>query len=219
MVFGGFCMALFALLLAVVVCLAGYRLFIAMLPMWGFFFGFFLGAWGFQALFGVGLLSSVTSWVIGLLVGTLFAAISYLWFIVAVAFNAGSLGFFVGFGLLNLIGWPFGIVPWIVGVVLAVIFAFVTLQYKIYKYMIIATTSILGAAGAIGALMLGPVAIPITRFMENPVQAIFADSPLWTIVFIAMAVAGIVVQLRSTKDLEFDPNANYWDSSASYPVS
>ena len=216
MLFGGFCMALFALLLAVTVCLAGYRVFVALLPIWGFFFGFFLGAWGFQALFGVGLLSSVTSWVIGLAVGVLFAAISYLWFIVAVAINAGSLGFFVGYGLLGLLGLPFGIIAWIVGIVLAVIFAFVTIQYKIYKYVIIATTSILGAVGAIGTLVLGPVAIPITRFFENPVQVILANSPLWFILFIALAVVGIVVQLRTTKGYEFDPNQSYWDSDSSY---
>ncbi|MBV9323828.1 MAG: hypothetical protein JO352_08595, partial [Chloroflexi bacterium] len=39
----------------------GYRFFIFLLPIWGFFFGFGLGAQAVQALFGDAFLSTVTS--------------------------------------------------------------------------------------------------------------------------------------------------------------
>jgi hypothetical protein len=54
--FALFCGTMIALLVALVVCFGGYRLFLFLLPIWGFFFGFALGAQTLQALFGQGFL-------------------------------------------------------------------------------------------------------------------------------------------------------------------
>ena len=65
------CASLIALLFGLAVCFAGYRFFLALLPIWGFFFGFALGAQALQALFGIGILATTGLGGAGLIVGTL----------------------------------------------------------------------------------------------------------------------------------------------------
>ena len=65
-------LALFAVLLGVAFCFAGYRFFLVMLPIWGFFAGFWLGAQTTVLLFGDGFLATTTGWVVGFVAGIIF---------------------------------------------------------------------------------------------------------------------------------------------------
>ena len=84
MAFEILCMATIALLFGLAVVFSGYRLFLFLLPIWGFFTGFVLGAQTIDFLFDAGLFATVTGWVVGFFVGLLFAALSYLFYAVAV---------------------------------------------------------------------------------------------------------------------------------------
>jgi len=68
MAFELFCTVLIALLFGLLLCFSGYRLFIVLLPIWGFFAGFALGANSLQLIFNGSLLGDVTSWVVGFVV-------------------------------------------------------------------------------------------------------------------------------------------------------
>ena len=72
------CAGLIGILFGLAVCFVGYRLFLVLLPIWGFVFGLVLGAQTIQALFGEAFLATVTSWVVGFIVGGIFAVLSYL---------------------------------------------------------------------------------------------------------------------------------------------
>jgi len=109
------CATLIALLMGLAICFGGYRLFLFLLPIWGFFFGFALGAETMQALFGVGFLATVTSWVVGFIVAAIFALLSYLFYAVGVALVAGSLGYALGAGFMNLINLDWNWLVWLVG--------------------------------------------------------------------------------------------------------
>ena len=98
------CMSIIALLIGVAVCFNGYRWFLVLLPILGFFWGFGLGAQTLQALFGIGFLSTVSSWIVGLIVGLVFTVLSYFFYIVGVAIMAGSFGYSLGVGLMGLFG-------------------------------------------------------------------------------------------------------------------
>src|SRR5512139_3271384 len=99
------CAGLIGLLFGTALAFAGYRLFIFLLPIWGFFFGLGLGAQAVQAVLpGTGFMADVTSWVVGFVVGLLFAGLSYLFYAFAVAMIGGSLGYAVAVGLLTWIG-------------------------------------------------------------------------------------------------------------------
>ena len=73
-----------ALFFGSVLLFGGYRFFMFLLPIFGFFFGFGLGAQTVQALFGGGFLSTVTSWIVGFGMALIFALLSYMFYFVAV---------------------------------------------------------------------------------------------------------------------------------------
>ncbi len=203
-----FCATMIALLMGLVICFGGYRLFLVLLPIWGFFFGFALGAQTIQALFGIQFLATVTSWVVGFVVGATFALLSYLFYVVGVAVLAGSLGYALGAGFMHLIGLDFGLLVWLVGIALGVVVVGVTIYFNIQKYVVIATTAIGGAGFIVGTLMFGMIGMTLAKFFENPIRLALQDSPLWTIFFLVLAVAGIVVQIMTTRAWEMEPYEN-----------
>ena len=194
-----FCATMLALLFGLVVCFGGYRLFLSLLPIWGFFFGFALGATWLQALFGVGFLATVTSWIVGFLVGALFAVLSYMFYAFAVAMIAGSLGYALGAGFMNLIGLDWNWLVWLVGIVAGIAAVVVTFWFNIQKYVIVAATAIGGAGMIVITLMFGYIGMTLAKFFENPVRLALQDSPLWAIFFVLLAAAGIVVQIVTTR--------------------
>ena len=202
------CATLIALFLGLVVTFAGYRLFLTLLPIWGFFFGFALGAQSLQLLFGVGFLATVTSWVVGFFVGAIFAVLSYLFFAFAVAVMAGSLGYALGAGFMGLIGVDWNWLVWLVGIVVAVIVIIATFWFSLQKYAIIVATAVGGAGTIVGTLMFGYIGMTLAKFVENPIRFALNDSPLWTIVFLVLVVLGIAAQIYSTRSFEIEAYEN-----------
>ena len=94
MVFELLCITTIALLFATALIFGGYRFFLFLLPIWGFFGGFVLGSSAIEALFNTGLFATVTGWVVGFVVGAIFALTSYFFYAAAdVTFcGSGNLG-------------------------------------------------------------------------------------------------------------------------------
>src|SRR6476646_126429 len=111
--------SLLIILLGLGLCFGGYRFFTILLPIWGFFAGFQFGATIFTNLFGQGFLSTVISWVIGLLVGIFAAVLAYLFYAGAVVLLAALVGYELGVGIITWIGFKPGFVPFLVGLVFA----------------------------------------------------------------------------------------------------
>ena len=201
--FAVMCGGLIALLFGLAVCFAGYRLFLILLPIWGFFFGFGLGAQSIQALFGEAFLATITSWVVGFIVAAVFAVLAYLFYIFAVALISFSLGYTATVGVLTAIGLPLmgGFIAWIIAVVVGVILALVVLRFNIQKIVIELATAFLGAAAIAGvfvALFGGPAA----QIMQNPVKFVLNSSPFWLIVFLVVGIAGFVLQYMHNRSFE-----------------
>jgi hypothetical protein len=191
------CAGLIALLFGTALTFWGYRLFLILLPIWGFFFGLWLGAQSIQVLFNTGFLATVTSWAVGFIVGLVFAVLSYLFYLIAVAIIAGSLGYYVGVGLLLAIGLPMNWLVWLIGIVVAIVLAFVTLRYNLQKWVIIIATSLMGAAIAFGSFFV--MFNPWTLLVENPIRAFLGSSPLVLILALVMAIVGIIVQYQTNR--------------------
>lgn len=191
------CAGLIGLLFGTALAFAGYRLFIFLLPLWGFFFGLSLGAQTIQAIFGDAFLATITSWVVGFIVALIFAVLSYAFYLFAVAIVGGSLGYALAVGLLTAIGLEFGLIVWLVGIVAGVALAIVTLVFNIQKWVVIAATSILGSATVFGTILV--MFNPASTVLENPVRTMISSSPLMTILFLVVAGLGIYFQFMSTR--------------------
>ena len=205
------CAGLIAFLFGLLLCFAGYKLFLVLLPIWGFVFGLWLGAQTMQALFGVGAFATVTSWVVGFVVGAIFAVLSYLFYLAAVAIIAGSLGYYVAVGILLALGLNMNFLVWLIGIVAAIALAVVTLRFNIQKWVIIIATSLVGAAVVFGGFFV--LYNPLTNLMDNPIRAFLSSNPLLMILALVMAVFGIVVQFRNTRSFTLE-SYNNWEETA-----
>jgi hypothetical protein len=198
-------MTVIALFVGMAICFSGYRWFLILLPILGFFFGFGIGAQTVTAIFGGGFLSTVTSWVVGFFVALIFAVLSYLFYFIGVALVGGYLGYSLGVGLLGLIGIDFGLLAWLVGMVLGVIFAIGTIVLNIQKYVIIAFTSLAGAGVIVGSFLFVFGVIQPVDIALNAVGKAIKDSPFWLIIFLVIAILGIAAQLYSNRSYELSP--------------
>ena len=214
--FAVMCGGMIALLFGLVLAFAGYRLFLILLPIWGFFFGFALGAQSIQALFGEAFLATVTSWAVGFIVAVVFAVLAYLFYIGAVAIVSFSLGYSAAIGLLTALGLPLlgGFIAWLIAVVVGVALAFVVLRFNIQKLVIEFATAFLGAGAIVGVFVLlfgGPAA----QVLENPVKFVLNNSPFWLIVFLVLGIAGFVLQYLHNRSWEVQTYNRMSDTTAS----
>jgi hypothetical protein len=196
------CAGFIGIMFGLALCFAGYRLFLVLLPIWGFFFGLALGAQTIQAIFGQAFLATITSWVVGFIVGGIFAVLAYLFYMFAVAIIAGSLGYAAAVGILLAIGLPMGFLVWLIGIIAGVLLAIVTLRFNIAKWVIIIATGVLGAGVIVGTILL--MFVPAAQVMENPVKALLSASPLTAILFIVVAVLGVVAQIKQNQNFNID---------------
>jgi len=194
------CAGMIGLVFGTFLTFLGYRFFLFLLPLWGFFFGLTLGAQSVQVLFGQEFLATITSWVVGFIVGACFALLSYAFYLFAVAIIGGSLGYSLAVGLLTWIGLEFGFIVWIVGIIVAVLAAFVTIRYNLQKWVVIVATSVLGTATIFGTILA--MFNPAATLLRNPVRVLLQTSPFLMILFLGIAAFGIVVQARTNKEFE-----------------
>jgi predicted flap endonuclease-1-like 5' DNA nuclease len=193
------CAAFIASLFGLALTFTGYKLFRFLLPIWGFFFGLLLGAQTIQVLFNEGFLTTVTSWLVGLIVGVIFAVLAFPFYLFAVAIIASSLGYFAAMGLLLWLGMKWGVLVWIIGIVAAIAVAAVTLIFNLQKWVIIIATAILGAGLIVGVFTA--LFKPMSVLLENPVRVMLQTSPWLLIVFLLLVIFGIIVQARTTRSV------------------
>ena len=201
--FAVMCGGMIALLFGLALAFAGYRLFLLLLPIWGFFFGFGFGAQVIQAIFpNDALLSTVTSWVVGFIVAAVFAVLAYLFYIFAVAIVSYSLGYAAAVGLLSLLGLQFGFIVWVIGLVAGIALAFVVLRFNIQKLVLEIATAFLGAGVIVGVFLALFGGLPTSQLIQNPVAVALKNSPLWMIVFIVVGAMGLIAQIQNNRSFE-----------------
>ena len=205
-----------ALFFGSVLLFGGYRFFMFLIPIFGFFFGFGLGAQTVQALFGDGFLATITGWIVGFGVAVIFALLSYLFYFAAVGLIGGALGYALGVGVLEAIGLNFGFLVWMVGIVAGIVVAAAVLIFNVQKLLVILATAILGAGVIVGTFLVlfgGPAA----QLMQNPVRTAMQGSFLWTLTFILLALLGAVAQFESTKHLEVETYNRFSEATGAEP--
>jgi hypothetical protein len=205
-----------ALFFGSVLLFGGYKFFMFLIPIFGFFFGFGLGAQTVQALFGDGFLATITGWIVGFGVAVIFALLSYLFYFAAVGLIGGALGYALGVGLLEAIGLNFGFLVWMVGIVAGIVVAAAVLIFNVQKLLVIAATAILGAGVIVGTFLF-LFGGPATQLMQNPVRMALQGSFLWTLTFILLALLGAVAQFESTKHLEVETYNRFSEVSGAEP--
>lgn len=197
--------ALLAFLLGLAFCFVGYRFFLVMLPIWGFFAGLWLGAYAVTAILGTGFLATATGLVVGIVVGMIGAVLAYLFYAVGVAIVAAWFGAALSSGVMTAIGFDPGFVVTLVAIISAVVAVGLTLLLNIQKYVIIVITALVGANLVLlsGLLAFGRIKLEELQAVGNLIQPIVQDSAFWLIVWLVLAVVGVVIQIRTNRTYVF----------------
>lgn len=182
----------------------GFRVFLILLPIWGFFAGFLLGANGVEYIFGDAFLATATGWVVGFLLGLLFAVLAYLYYFVAIILLGGALGYQLTIGLLQWIGFDAdGIIAFILAIAGGAIFAVGFFLLRMPAVLVIVVTAIIGAGAAIAGVAVGLGLLPYQE-LSGGIFGIHAASDvgwLGIIAAIALAFAGAIYQTRTVADM------------------
>jgi hypothetical protein len=198
--------ALFAAAIGVVLLLWGYRSFLILLPVFGFFAGFWLGAQGVHWIFGDGFLSTVTGWVAGVILGILAAIFSYLFYELAIAVVAGVVTLGLTTGLLESFGLNTTWVLTLVGLAAGVLAVIAVLRLDLQRYLVMALTAIAGANAILLALLLvlGRVGVSEVTSAGTAVRPVLGDSLFWLAVWVALVAAGVWFQSRNDRRWRFE---------------
>jgi hypothetical protein len=200
----GILLGLLAIAIGLAFCFYGFKVFLVLLPIWGFFAGFLLGANGVTALFGDAFLATATGWVVGFLLGLLFAVLSYLYYWIAVILLGGALGYQLTLGFLQWISPDFdGFIAFILALIVGAIFAVGFFVLHMPAVLVIVATAIAGAGATVAGVIVALGLVEHTN-LEGGVFGIYQThdlSIIWLIAAIALAFAGAIYQTRTVATL------------------
>jgi hypothetical protein len=198
--FADIIVAILLVIVGLAFCVAGYRFFLVLLPLWGFLSGFWVGASAVTAIFGDGFLATTWGWLSGILVGLVFAALSYLFYWLAIVIFSLSIGASVGSGLMATIGIDGRVITFVVAAVCALAFAALVLVINLPKLLIIALSAMAGATSLIAAPLLVFNQIERGDLYHGATMAVVNQSAFWSLVWILVASFGIMLQMFLTSN-------------------
>ena len=214
----GLLVGLVALAIGLAFCFYGFKLVLILLPIWGFFAGFLIGANLVSSILGgadAGFLATVTGWVVGFILGLVFAVLSYLYYWVAVILLGGVLGYEITLGVLAWLNIDTdGVIAFILALIVGAIFAVGFFVLQMPAVLVIVATALSGAGASVAGILVGLGLVPLTA-MDEGIFGAFARyfdkdagayagvefAWLWAIVAIALAIAGAVYQSRTVADM------------------
>jgi hypothetical protein len=201
-------MGIMAVALGAGLMLLGYRLALVLLPIWGFFAGLIFGAHVLQELLGQGFLATTVSWVGGAIVGLVFAVLSYLFWYVAVVVAFASVGYWLGWGFVTLLGFSgTGLAAFGIGLGVGVILALLAVMTGVPLVALVVITAVGGAHALIAGVLVLLGVIQVTDLGTGVVTAIISANLGWWLAAMGMALVSSIVQLRTMGEHRLEPPA------------
>ncbi|NLG72156.1 MAG: hypothetical protein GX495_08975 [Chloroflexi bacterium] len=186
-------------LVGLVLLLFGYRVFLMMLPVWGFLSGFWLGADLTALSLGSGCLGSLAGWLVGLALGLVSALLAQVYVEMYIGVIGAVIGYQIGSGLFAALGLG-GLLAALAGLVLALVTAGFFYMFDFKRLLAMAVTAVYGASALILAalLLVGRVALNTLQSAGDTIQPVLQDSFFWLLLWLALAVAGYFIQDRTS---------------------
>ena len=189
----------------------GFRFFLLLLPLWGFIFGFIVGADATTYIFGDGFLATTLSWVIGFVVALLFAVLSYLYYWFAIVWIGATAGYAVGTGIMTWLTPNADILTFIIGLVVAAIFAAIFIILRLPKFLAIGFTAFGGAFAVMAGIALILGRVPETAIHGGTIGIYVKDdlSWLWVAAAVLLGLVGFTYQWIANSGTEFVAYSDY----------
>lgn len=175
---------------------AGQLVLRLVIPIWGFFAGFAVGAGLVADLGDDRFLGTVLGWVLGLFLALVFAVFAYLYYYVAIVLAMGAAGFAIGSGIVVAFGISWNWVAVLVGLVVGLAVGIVSVLTNVPMIMLVFIGSIAGAVGVVGGLMLLVGSLNSADFSRGDFTDTVSNSFGWSLLLVVLAIAGILMQAR-----------------------
>jgi Domain of unknown function (DUF4203) len=203
---------LLAILIGAVFCFRGYLAMRLVIPLWGAFAGFILGAGLIAASSDDGFLRTGLAWIVGVAIGLLFGLVAYLYYEVAVLLAMGSIGFVLGTSAMVALGISWSWVIILVGVLSGSALAFVAIVADLPMVLLVVLTAMAGASAMVAGGMLLFGAVDSSQFTQASITESLDDDWWWYVSYIVLAVAGLVAQLQTVNSIRSSMRAD-WTAS------
>jgi len=201
-----------ALTVGLALCLRGYLAIRILLPLWGAFVGFGVGVAIVSAVTGDGLLATFASWAVGFAVAILFALGAYLYYEVCIVIAMGAAGFVLGSTLLVALGIEWNWLITLGGLALGIMSAIMAIFADLPMVLLTVVTALVGAATATTGVMLLVGSVDVDELRGSGVVHSFEGAGAWWLVYLALAVVGVVSQVRVLDSLSTSIRSE-WESA------
>lgn len=178
----------------------GYRLARVLIPLWGLFVGFSIGAAGVSDAFNNAFLGTTMGIVVGLFVGLLFALLAYFFYSLAVVLFMASLGYWIGTSIVLFFGFDKGFLSATVGIVIGAVLGIIALFTNAPKYFLIFATAVAGATAILGGLLVLFNKMELDAFSYAAASQQIEQSWLLMVVALVLSVAGAIFQINTNPD-------------------
>jgi hypothetical protein len=184
------------ILIGALFCFRGWLAMRIVIPIWGAFAGFLLGAGLIQGWTGDGFLSTSFSWIIGFVFAIAFFFLAYLYFEVSVVVAMAFIGFAVGVAVMSAIGVTWNWLLIVVGLVVGLALAGLAIATDLPMGVLTVVSAFGGASAITAGMMLILGTVNLDDF-DNGVTTkdLISDNPWWYVFYLGLAIVGIVVQL------------------------
>ncbi|WP_168211616.1 DUF4203 domain-containing protein [Ruania zhangjianzhongii] len=186
-----------ALLFGLLLCFRGAVAMRVLLAVWGGLLGFGLGAVLVAALTDQGPLATAAAWLAAIALALVFGVLAYLFYAVAVVLAFASMGYVLAQLLAAALGAS---QPWLLigaGLIGGVALGVLAIATNLPELVLIVVSALAGASLAVSGLALLLGAVDLGSWTEAELR--IADQPLWYLGQLALAVAGIIVQVRHSR--------------------
>ncbi len=187
---------LLAVVIGAVFCFQGWVLLRVIIPIWGAFTGFMLGAGLVASWWDEGFLSTVAGWGVGALFAVVFGILAYLYYEVAVVLAMGAIGFALATSLLVAMGVTWSWLTILAGLGLGVLLALLAIVGNLPTVLLVILSAFAGSSVVVGGLMLLFGVIDMGTWSVETTQRL-DDDWWWYAIYLVLALVGIGVQIRS----------------------
>lgn len=203
---------LLALAVGALFCFRGYLALRVVIPVWGAFAGFVLGAGLVDSITGDGFLGTALGWGVGFAVAIVFSLIAYLYYEIAVIIGMSAIGFTLGSAVMVAIGVTWSWVIVLVGVATALALALLAIIADLPMMLLTLLTATAGATTMVTGVMLLLGTLSTDDFEVASTTETIDDAWWWYAMYAVLVILGIVAQVRDQERLRQTLRQN-WESS------
>ena len=188
-----------AIVVGGLLCFAGYAALRGVIALWGAFAGFLLGAGLMAVVTGEGVFASALAWLVAGGLAVVFGLIAYLYYAVSVVLGMAAIGFSLGSTLMVALGVPWTWVIVLAGIAGGALLAMLAIVGDLPMLLLAVLGAFAGASAVVAGLLLLTGALDAGDLTSPDTPERLQLGWWWTAGYLALALAGLMVQLRSVE--------------------